>query len=300
MKIFRMFFRTVRDAFKSVFRNFSLSLASISCITITLIIVAISLIATLNLNNFTKVIKEDVTMIIWLKKDLDPQISATIEPLIKGNNNVETIEYKSKTKSKEEMMKQDEYFNRLMQDWSEADNPLRDSYLVTVKDIERIHDTAKEIEKINGVDYVDYGAGMVETLVSSFKLVQKASVLVVVALAVVTTFLIVNTIKLTIYSRKREISIMRLVGASNTTIKMPFVVEGMVLGIIGSIIPIICTTYGYLAFYNHFKGQLLSPVIKLITPEPFIYMISLIIVVTGIIVGMLGSYRAVRKYLKVW
>lgn len=299
MKIFRMFFRTVRDAFKSVFRNFSLSLASISCITITLIIVAISLIATLNLNNFTKVIKEDVTMIVWLKKDLDPQIAATIEPLIKGNNNVETVEYKSKTKSKEEMMSQDEYFNRLMQDWSEADNPLRDSYLVTVKDIERIHDTAKEIGKINGIDYVDYGAGMVETLISSFKLVQKASVLIVVALAVVTTFLIVNTIKLTIYSRKREISIMRLVGASNITIKMPFVVEGMVLGIIGSVIPIICTTYGYLAFYNHFKGQLLSPVIKLITPEPFIYMISLIVLLTGIIVGMLGSYRAVRKYLKV-
>ena len=172
MKIFRMFFRTVRDAFKSVFRNFSLSLASISCITITLIIVAISLIATLNLNNFTKVIKEDVTMIVWLKKDLDPQIAATIEPLIKGNNNVETVEYKSKTKSKEEMMSQDEYFNRLMQDWSEADNPLRDSYLVTVKDIERIHDTAKEIGKINGIDYVDYGAGMVETLISSFKLVK--------------------------------------------------------------------------------------------------------------------------------
>lgn len=299
MKIFRMFFRTVRDAFKSVFRNFSLSLASISCITITLIIVAISLIATLNLNNFTKVIKEDVTIIVWIKKDIESSIEATIEPMLKSNKNIESVEYKSKTKAKEEMMMQDDYFKRLMEGWSEEDNPFRHSYLVKVKDIEQIHQTAKEIEKINGVDYVDYGAGMVETLISSFKLVQKASVLVVIALAVVTTFLIVNTIKLTIYSRKREISIMRLVGASNTTIKMPFVVEGMVLGIIGSIIPIICTTYGYLVFYNHFKGQLLSPVIKLITPEPFIYMISLVVLVTGIIVGMLGSYRAVRKYLKV-
>ena len=132
-------------------------------------------------------------------------------------------------KAKEEMMMQDDYFKRLMEGWSEEDNPFRHSYLVKVKDIEQIHQTAKEIEKINGVDYVDYGAGMVETLISSFKLVQKASVLVVIALAVVTTFLIVNTIKLTIYSRKREISIMRLVGASNTTIKMPFVVEGMFL-----------------------------------------------------------------------
>lgn len=299
MKIFRMFFRYVRDAFKSVFRNFSLSLASISCITITLIIVAISLIATFNLNNFTKVIKEDVTMIVWVQRDLDKSIAATIEDTIKGNTNVESVVYKSKLQAKEEMMKQDTYFNYLMEDWTEEENPLRDSYLVTVKDIEDIHDTARQIEKINGIDYVDYGAGMVETLISSFKLVQKASVLIVLALAIVTTFLIINTIKLTIYSRKREISIMRLVGASNTTIKMPFVVEGMVLGIIGSIIPIICTTYGYLAFYNHFEGQLLSPVIKLITPEPFIYLVSLIVLATGIIVGMFGSYRAVRKYLKV-
>ena len=299
MKIFRMFFRYVRDAFKSVFRNFSLSLASISCITITLIIVAISLIATFNLNNFTKVIKEDVTMIVWAQRDLDKSIAATIEDTIKGNTNVESVVYKSKLQAKEEMMKQDTYFNYLMEDWTEEENPLRDSYLVTVKDIEDIHDTARQIEKINGIDYVDYGAGMVETLISSFKLVQKASVLIVLALAIVTTFLIINTIKLTIYSRKREISIMRLVGASNTTIKMPFVVEGMVLGIIGSIIPIICTTYGYLAFYNHFEGQLLSPVIKLITPEPFIYLVSLIVLATGIIVGMFGSYRAVRKYLKV-
>ena len=92
---------------------------------------------------------------------------------------------------------------------------------------------------------------------------------------------------------------MRLVGASNFTIKTPFIIEGMILGLLGSIIPVILTTYGYLAFYNHFNGYLYSELIKLIKPEPFIYTTSLIVVIIGIIVGMIGSASAVRKYLKV-
>ena len=121
----------------------------------------------------------------------------------------------------------------------------------------------------------------------------------VIALILVTVFLIINTIKLTIFSRKREISIMRLVGASNFTIKTPFIIEGMVLGIFGSIIPILTVCFGYVALYNYFDGYLYSRMITLIEPEPFIYMVSGIVLVIGIIVGMIGSASAVRKYLKV-
>ena len=130
-------------------------------------------------------------------------------------------------------------------------------------------------------------------------MIQKGTIVAVIMLIIVTVFLIVNTIKLTIFSRKREISIMRLVGAGNFSIKMPFVIEGMVLGMIGSIIPILIVIYGYFALYKHFDGQLFSPLIKLISPEPFIYIVSLVILVIGIVVGMIGSYKAVRKYLKV-
>ena len=92
---------------------------------------------------------------------------------------------------------------------------------------------------------------------------------------------------------------MRLVGASNITIKMPFIIEGMILGLFGSIVPILITTYGYLTFYKHFDGYLYSRIIELIKPEPFIYQVSLIVVGIGILVGMIGSASAVRKYLKV-
>ena len=141
---------------------------------------------------------------------------------------------------------------------------------------------------------------MVEQLVAVFDVVRKICLGMVVALIVVTAFLISNTIKITIFSRKREIEIMRLVGASNLNIKIPFIFEGLFLGVIGSIIPIIATIYGYTVLFENFNGQLFSPFIKLVPAEPFVYIVSLILLGLGVIVGMFGSYKAVRKYLKIW
>ena len=146
---------------------------------------------------------------------------------------------------------------------------------------------------------VKYGDGMVDQLVTVFKVVERVCIIAVLALILMTMFLIINTIKLTIFSRKREISIMRLVGASNFAIKLPFVVEGMILGFLGSILPVCVTIYGYYAFYNYFGGSLFTSLIQLVNPEPFIYIVSLIVIGIGILVGMIGSSRAVRKYLKV-
>ena len=120
-----------------------------------------------------------------------------------------------------------------------------------------------------------------------------------IALIIVTAFLITNTIKITIFSRKREIEIMRLVGASNLNIKIPFVLEGLFLGILGSVIPIIVTTYGYTALYKNFDGEFIASFIELVKPTPFIYTISGILILIGIAVGMFGSWQAVRKHLKV-
>ena len=141
---------------------------------------------------------------------------------------------------------------------------------------------------------------MIDQLITVFKVVEKASIFIVVALVVVTAFLIGNTIKLAIFSRKREIEIMRLVGASNVSIKVPFVIEGLFIGMLGSVIPIILSVYGYTSLYNFFKGKLFgSSLAKLVPPTPFMYYISLVLLAIGIVVGMIGSYRAVRKYLKI-
>ena len=299
MKFFRMLRRSIRDAFKSVFRNFSLSLASISCITITLIIVAISIIVTFNVQSFTREMEKDLTIVVFLDADITEDETNDIRERLEKMTNVESLTYQSKAAIKEEMSKESDVFNEVMSTWDDEDNPLKDTFQVKVKDVEKISDTAKKIGRIDKVSTVRYGEGMVDNLISAFEAAQKISYGMVIALILVTVFLIINTIKLTIFSRKREISIMRLVGASNFTIKTPFIVEGMVLGLFGSIIPILIICFGYIALYNHFDGYLYSRMITLIEPEPFIYMVSGIVLVIGIIVGMIGSASAVRKYLKI-
>ena len=299
MKTLRILSRNIRDSLKSVFRNFSLSLASISCITITLIVVSVSIILSYNVNNFAELVEKDVTIVTFLNVDITEEGRENVKTEINKLDNIDTVTFESKTEISNDMMESSDVFKGIMENWTVEESPIQDTFLIKVKDIEKIGDTAKEIEKIDGVNIVKYGEGMVEQLVSVFDMIRKVCVAIVVALIVVTAFLIANTIKITIFSRKREIEIMRLVGASNLNIKVPFVLEGLFLGIIGSIIPIIITIYGYVALYEHFDGQLFSSLIKLVKPEPFVYNISLVLIAIGVLVGMFGSWRAVKKYLKI-
>ena len=299
MKALRILGRNIRDSFKSVFRNFSLSLASISCITITLVVVAFSIIMSYNVNYFTDEIESDVTIVTFLDVDIDDSGRSRVSEEIKKLDNIESISFESKKEIANQMMESSEVYKNIMSDWTDEESPLQDTYLVKVKDVEKIGATAKNIGKIKGVDVVKYGEGMVEQLVSIFEIVKKISWGVVVALIIVTAFLIGNTIKITIFSRKREIEIMRLVGASNLNIKIPFIFEGLILGMLGSIIPILVTIYGYTALYNKLGGKIFSSIIRLINPTPFTYLISGVLLAIGMVVGMLGSVRAVRKHLKV-
>ena len=299
MKVFRILSRDIRDSFKSVFRNFSLSLASITCITITLLVVSISVILSLNVNNIATLIEKDVTIVAFLDKGIEEVDIKLLQSQIERLDNVESVVFQSKEDTKNEMMEASEDFKNVMENYTEDENPLQDSFKIKVVDIERIGNTANEIKELSGVDVVKYGEGMVEQLVNVFKVVRNVCVFIVVTLIVVTAFLISNTIKITIYSRRKEIEIMRLVGASNLNIKIPFVFEGLFLGILGSIIPMLATIYGYTALYEQSGGILFSQIIQLVEPMPFVVWVSIILLVIGMIVGMFGSLLAVRKHLKI-
>lgn len=299
MKTFRIVGRNFRDAFKGVFRNFSLSLASISCITITLIVVAISIILSYNVTNFTELVEKDVTIVAFIDNELTEDEINNIKDEISTINHVEKYEFTSKEDITTDMRESSDVFDSVMKNWSDEENPIQNTYQVKVDDINYIEGVAKKIEKIDGITLVKYGEGIVEQLISTFSLVHTISLGAVVALVLVTAFLISNTIKITISSRQREISIMRLIGASNLNIRIPFIIEGLLLGALGSVIPIIITIYGYETLYSSFNGQLFSPFIKLIPPTPFVYLTSLVLLAIGIVVGMFGSWRAVRKHLKI-
>lgn len=297
MKAFRIIGRSIRDAFKSVFRNFSLSMASILCATITLLVVSIALIIAGNINKATNDLENELSIVVYLEKDATKEDADFLEAAIKKIDKVKAVLYKSKEEWKLEMSEYNSSFGTIFEEYEE--NPLLDSFSVTVKDVKSLDTITESIRKMDKVESANYGEDAVDTLVSVFDVVKKVTIVVVIALVFVTAFLITNTIKLTIYSRRNEIEIMRLVGASNIAIKMPFVFEGFIIGILGSLIPVIVTIYGYIIAYEKLNGHILTNLIKLIDPYNFVFYISFVVIGLGALIGMFGSLRAVRKYLKI-
>ena len=301
MKFFRVIGRSIRDAFKSVGRNFSLSIAAITCVVITLIIVGVALVIKENVESATSKLEKDLSIVVFISNDADSFDINSLETQIKGIENVDPsyVMYQSKAEIKNTMMEESDTFKNIMEDWDDEENPLQSVFIVKVLDAKKIGETATAISNLDNVTKAPYGQGMVEQLIEVFDGIKNFAYIAVIALVLVTVFLIINTIKLTIFSRKREISIMRLVGASNSSIKLPFVFEGMLIGIIGAIVPIILVVYGYYSLYNILGGKLITDIITLVPPKEIVFKIGLFILGIGAIVGMIGSSSAVKKYLKV-
>ncbi len=267
------------------------------CTTITLILVAVAIVSAANISNATKLIEDELSIIVYLEKETSEEKIENIKTDIESQSNVEKIVYKSKDEWKHELEDYDDTFDTVL-NYLE-DNPLLETFVVKTKELNKMEDTANYIKSISGVKTVKYGEGSIDTLVTVFDIVQKVVVIVVIALILVTAFLISNTIKLTIFSRKSEIEIMRLVGGSNIAIRLPFLIEGFIIGIIGSIIPICVTIYGYVILYSQLNGRLFTNLIMLIKPYNFVFQVSGVLVIIGGLVGMYGSLKAVRKYLKI-
>ena len=297
MKAIRVFLRSFKEAFKSVFRNFSLSIASVTCTTITLVLVSIAILVSYNVNNVTNKLENELTIVVYLEREATSEQALSLKSEFEKIKNVEEVTYKSKDEWKFEMENYSATLNNTLSYLKE--NPLLDSYIVKVKNVKNLRKTADIIRKYEIVRSAEYGEGTVDRLVSIFDTTKKITIVIVAALVLVTAFLINNTIKLTIFSRRSEIEIMRLVGTSNYAIKLPFIFEGLFLGIIGSIIPVILTIYGYIIAYSRLDGHLFSKMVTPVKPFGFVLCVSGILIVIGAIVGVIGSYKAVRKYLKV-
>lgn len=302
MKIFRIIGRSITGAAKSIARNFSLSMASITCTVITLILVSLGLLVSYNVNNITKDIEKELTIVVFMQKDITEEELKTTEEKLKKIDNVEKVTFTSKETIKNDMMSEYPSFSKMMDSWKDNDNPFQDSYIIKVKDVRDINETVTTIKNLDKIDLVKYSESTIGELIKIFDAIKTGTIILVVGLILVTAFLINNTIKITIFSRRNEIDIMRLVGTSNTVIKLPFLFEGLFIGVLGSIIPILITIFGYNYAYDALSSlgtsNLLS-VIKLVNPDAIVYKASLIILIIGAVVGMFGSVKAVRKYLTV-
>ncbi len=302
MKIFRIISRSIQNAGKSILRNFSLSMASITCSIITLILVSIGMLLSYNINNVTKNIEDELTIVIFMDKDItSDELNKTKEDL-KNIDNIKNVTFKSKEDIKNSMANENDTFNKIISTWEEGENPLQDSFIVDVKNVKDINETATTIKNLEKVSLVKYGETTVNDLIKVFEAVKKVTIGLVIGLILVTAFLINNTIKITIFSRKREIDIMRLVGTSNIVIKLPFFIEGFFIGFIGSIVPVLITIFGYSYAYNALNTVNLSNIMNILTlvsPGEVVYKVSLFLILIGTVIGAFSSVKAVRKYLTI-
>src|SRR5690625_4583339 len=296
---FRTLTRHLRSGFRNITRNGWMTVASIGAVTTTLILVAVFLAVMLNLNQMADNIEDDVEINVLI----DPTFSEEDDVVALGEEIAEVGRVDSVTFSS-----RDDELEKLIfsmgeegQAWQlyEQDNPLNHVYIVRALDPEDTIPIAEEIETFAGVEEVNYGQGVVERLFEFNTYARTIGLVLILGLVFTAIFLISNTIKITIMARSEEIGIMKLVGATNGFIRWPFFIEGMLLGILGSIIPIALVLSGYYYIDTNISERINYSFVELLPFNPFAWQLSLIILVIGAFIGIWGSVMSVRKFLKV-
>lgn len=295
--MFHRFIRHIKEGFIGVGRHFGMAASSIATVTITLLLVGFFLILTYNLNIITKDIEGSISLSALVSYDIDSSDTLNaIKKEIENIDGVKKVEYHSKDDEFTyyvNMYPDMREFNELYRD----ENPFHDAFLISVNDGDKLEDVKKHVENINGIDSVHDGGSNTYLLINGLNKVRLFGAILVASLSVLAIYLIYNTISITIRARDTEIWIMKNVGAKNGYIRGPFLVEGIIIGILGSLIPIVAMILFYLYVYDASQGILLG-IFNLVNPNPFLIYLCLILFGLGIMVGLIGSYLSVSKLLR--
>ena len=299
MKIIRKFGVHLREGFKGLYRNIGLALTSIITMNLTLLVVSAAIVLSINVDNFSTLVKQDFTIYVPLNLDVSVSRGEEIAKEFAGYENVLSSVMSSKNEERLQLMDEYPAMDELMSYYDGEKNPLHNVIYIKFANIEDAQAVIKKIEGHEDVNEVIFLKEMIESLLLVFEIVQYVGFTIVAALLLVTLVVISNTIKITIFSRKKSIEIMRLIGATKGYIVAPHIVEGMLIGILGSIIPILLTVNLYNRFFEETGGRLLlSPFLKFVEPSVFVVELSIALFIVGIGVSVLGSRRSVRKYLR--
>lgn len=293
----KRFFYTVKQAFLQVLRNRAMSLASIFAITAMLLILSLFFILVINVNTAAQTIQQDYDSIeVYLKDDVTEEQADTIIDDLRTQDGVEDAYYKSK----EDAM--DEFKTR----WGEngyllnslQDNPLPNSVVIMIGDLEKADSLAQKAATYDGVEDVKFYKDTVDKLLGVTKFVQIAAVVVMIFLIIVSIVVVSNTIKLTVFNRANEINIMKYVGATNWFIRGPFLAEGIIIGVISAGISIGLSALIYRQIVKTIGDQLLSVLSMPMVPVGFlVYNFTWIFLALGISIGACGSMISMRKFL---
>ncbi|MFD1020325.1 permease-like cell division protein FtsX [Thalassobacillus hwangdonensis] len=291
--------RHIREGGKNVWRNGWMTISSIGAVTTTLLLVGIFLALMLNLNEIAEKVEKDVEIKVLVDRTVekDSEVEA-IGDKIKDISGIGTVTFSPKEEELKNLIDSMGDEGKAFEMFEQT-NPLNDAYVIKPADPLDTLDIAAEIEGFEGIHKVNYGEEIVQRLFKFNEYARNIGLALIVGLVFTAIFLISNTIKITIIARKREIGIMKLVGATNNFIRWPFFIEGLILGVLGSIIPIAAVVSGYYYVYYNLRDRIQFEFIQLLPFNPFALQLSLLILGIGAFIGVWGSVMSVRKFLKV-
>ncbi|NLX90616.1 MAG: ABC transporter permease [Firmicutes bacterium] len=294
----RNLFYFLGEALKSVVRHGWMSIASIAVVAMTLLILGCFMVLNFNVANLAEDIKEQVQIVVYIDENADEQTRENLHNKLVAHPELDEVRFVSKDEAMERLKRQMGDRAYLLDGYTEEDaNPLRDSYELRTKVPENISLVAEEIGNYPGVGYIDYGEGIVEPLFQFTGVIRYIGLAFMVGLALTAIFLISHTIRLTVYIRRREIQIMKYVGATNWFIRWPFIFEGLILGLVGAVIPVLVVQFSYQAAVEWVQENIYF--VTLLPPQQIGTEIARILMPLGVVLGILGSTLSVRRFLNV-
>jgi len=294
MQKIKMFFL---DALKSLKRNRTITLASIITVSATLFIFGVFLLVAQTINIGVESVESKVEIKAYLNNDITSSEKDNVLAIINTVEGIKEVVYESKEEAFQKFKDRLGENNAILTGFSEDRNPLPNSFVISLQEPESALKVEEALKDVRGIEDVGNERDTVEKIISLAKIIRTIGVVIFVVLVLVSLFLISNTIKLTVYSRRREIGIMKFVGATDWFIRWPFLIEGMIMGLVGGILAVIVVYFTYNLVYIDITKTMFYA--ELITPQYILQNFSWQFAFTGIFIGALGSYIAMKKFLEV-
>lgn len=284
----------VVEAFRGIGRSPLMSFVAIGIVTVTLTIFGFFLLGVINLGNVVSTMGAKLDITAYVNKDISTRDAAELQVLLSKIEGVEKVNFYSKDDSWKDF--KEDYSGKLELDDVVSDNPLPNTFAVKVRTPEILPNVAADISKIADIDEVRYSGKLIKQVQHLVDAVRIAGFILVFLLFFATLLIVVNTIRLTVLARETDIYIMRLVGATSSFVRWPFVIEGVLMGVAGGIFAVLIlrSTYETLAF----KIGAAFPFLPVVTDSFLLTVIFSAVGLTGTVLGMLGGYISVSKSLK--
>ena len=283
------------DAFKSIKRNRTISIAAMITVLITFFVFGTFTLLALNFNKSIEDVASKIQIQVYLKDDIKLVDQKEIELKLMEQEQVSEVTYESKDEAFLNLKENLGSNEGLLEGYDLNNNPLPSSFIVNLKDPAAAEDVINNVENMTGVEGIGNQQDVIDTISKFVDIVQIVGIGLFIVFVGVSVFLIMNTIKLTVYSRRREVGIMKFVGATDWFIRWPFVIEGIVIGAIGSLVSSILLYFAYNGVFKWIVSSMF--IVNLVQPQFVLTTLLASFVGGGIVVGAIGSIFALRKFL---